>query len=158
MFDVLLYLFENYISEQQFTLPDEPGALSDALTDAGFRMAEIHKAFSWLEGLSELHVAENTANSTLSAQSFRIFNEEEQNRLGHLGMGFILFLEQHSIVDPRTRELIIDRLLALDSFDIGLEQVKWIALIVIYHQNQGRNDLELVEDLLFLDNASQTLH
>jgi Smg protein len=155
MFDVLLYLFENYISEQQLTLPDEPGMLSSALEDAGFKTAEIHKAFSWLEGLTELRI---TSTQPHPMQSFRIFSDEEQARLGQLGMGFILFLEQHSIVDTQTRELILDRLLALDSFTLGLEQVKWIALIVIYHQNRGRNDLELVEDLLFLDNASQTLH
>ena len=158
MFDVLLYLFENFISENPNNLPESPEVITSALENAGFPSPEIHKAFSWLEGLTMLQELNLEAPQPINQQSFRIFNAEEFARLGASGIGFISFLEQYSIIDAETRELIMDRLLALENFEVDLEQVKWVALIVIYHQHMDKEDLELFEELLFLDNSSEILH
>lgn len=158
MFDVLLYLFENFISENPSNAPESPEVLTSALENAGFPDTEINKAFSWLEGLTSLQELNLTAPQPINANSFRIFNAEEYARLGQLGIGFILFLEQYQVISAETRELIMDRLLALESFEIDLEQVKWVALIVIYHQHVDKDDLEFVEEMLFIDNSSEILH
>jgi uncharacterized protein Smg (DUF494 family) len=51
--DVLMYLFENYIDDQNEVIPDQD-ALRVELTQAGFPRGEINKAFTWLEELSGL--------------------------------------------------------------------------------------------------------
>jgi len=157
MFDVLLYLFEKYISEYPHILPEKPEALTDALEDAGFKNTSINKAFVWLEGLIELQTLESHHHPKKN-HSIRIFNAEEQARLGETGIGFIIFLEEHHIIDTHSRELIMDRLLALENFKIDLEQVKWVTLIVLYHKHQDKNELEMIEEILLLDNTSETLH
>ena len=45
VFDVLMYLFENYMDEGTEFQPDQE-ALTYELTQAGFRRGEIRKAFS----------------------------------------------------------------------------------------------------------------
>ena len=49
VFDVLMYLFENYMDEDPEVDQDQE-ALTSELTQAGFPKGEIRKAFSWLEG------------------------------------------------------------------------------------------------------------
>ena len=48
MFEVLMYLFENYIHNDA-GLFIEPNELTDELLRAGFNQAEIFKALDWLE-------------------------------------------------------------------------------------------------------------
>lgn len=163
MFDVLLYLFENFISEYPHALPEEPAKLVDVLSDAGFQDIEINKAFMWLKALpSSLEKSpaslENTSLSIQKPTSFRVFNPEEYARLGHYNLGFLLRLEQYSLIDSFIRELILDRLLALESFQIDIEKIKWVILIIAYHQYQDKAQLMFIEELLFIDKKNQPLH
>ena len=48
VFDVLMYLFENYMYEEPETDPDRE-SLQSSLLQAGFSQVEINKAFEWLE-------------------------------------------------------------------------------------------------------------
>ena len=47
MFDVLIYLFENYLENKIETLPDTDVIRSELL-EAGFAQPEVSKAFNWL--------------------------------------------------------------------------------------------------------------
>ena len=69
VFDVLMYLFENYMDEGTEFQPDQE-ALTYELTQAGFRRGEIRKAFSWLDGLSFLR--ENNTDRSRPAGSAAI--------------------------------------------------------------------------------------
>ena len=161
MFDVLLYLFENFISEYPYVLPEEPAELTSALEVAGFQDSCINKAFLWLEGLTDLQMLNNNPSKHThlkSIKGFRVFNSEEFARLDEDALGFILFLEQHNIIDDDSRELIMDRLMALEHFKIDLEQVKWVTLIVLYHHFQNKEELELIEEFLLLNSDGETLH
>ena len=51
--DVLMYLFENYIDEDQIAEPDRAN-LESRLVEAGFGNTEVSKAFDWLESLATL--------------------------------------------------------------------------------------------------------
>ncbi len=55
----------------------------------------------------------------------------ELTRLSADCRGLLLSLEQVEILSPTQRELVIDRLLALDVEDLNLEQVRWIVLMVL---------------------------
>ncbi len=46
----------------------------------------------------------------------------------------LLALERGGILSPTQREIVIDRLLALDNEELSLEQVKWVVLMVLSSQ------------------------
>ena len=51
MFDILVYLFENYF---EANLHPDQGTLEKELSAAGFDSSEINLAFDWLNGLDKL--------------------------------------------------------------------------------------------------------
>ena len=145
--DVLMYLFENYMNDEiEFDTDEE--SLRVELQEAGFQQMEIAKAFDWLEGLARLqdrpqgHVPMNTA-------SLRMYTGEEQEKLDLDSRGFMLFLEQSGVLDHNTREMVIDRVMALDADDIDLDQLKWVVLMVLFNQPGREGAYAWMEDLVF---------
>ena len=59
VFDVLLYLFENYIDTDDSNKPDKD-ALETELEGVGFLHLEIHKAFEWLESMTVIEEESST--------------------------------------------------------------------------------------------------
>ena len=59
MFDILMYLFENYIHSEMEVVVDHD-ELTDELTRAGFQHQEINKALAWLERLADLQDSQKT--------------------------------------------------------------------------------------------------
>ena len=55
------------------------------------------------------------------------------------------------------RELVIDRLVALDADDIGIEQMKWVVLMVLFSQPGQEDAFERMEDLVY-DERPELLH
>ena len=93
MFDILMYLFENYIHSEAEVMVDHD-ILTDELTRAGFHQDEIYKALKWLEKLSALQDSDAYPYLTrVGNKSFRIYTEDEMQRIDTLSRGFILFLE-----------------------------------------------------------------
>ena len=54
VFDVLVYLFENYMDDRPELYANQK-QLALELSEAGFHRGEIRKAFRWLDGLSTEH-------------------------------------------------------------------------------------------------------
>lgn len=153
--DVLMYLFENYMDEDS-TLDVDPDILKHHLSEAGFLNTEINKAFTWLEDLAMLQ--ENTDNpAALSSRAIRVYHPVEQNKLGVECRGFLLFLEQMGVLNNISRELVIDRIMALESPDIDLDQVKWVVLMVLFNQPGLEEAFTWMEDMV-LDEFQQPLH
>ena len=147
VFDVLMYLFENYMDEGPEFNPDQE-TLSTELAQAGFPRGEINKAFTWLEDLSALRARE----AELAAPgrgTLRHFTAQELQKLGAEARGFLLYLEQGGLIDARTRELVIDRVMALEVEEITLEQLKWVVLMVLVNQPGQEHAHALLEDLVF---------
>ncbi len=143
--EVLMYLFQHYISEE--AAHADRDSLQRDLVDAGFLPGEISRAFAWLEEL-----AAHQANPPLpvNAQaSFRIYSASEIDRLDVDCRGYLLFLEQVGILSPDTRELAIDRVMALDADDIDLNQLKWIVLMVLFNHPGQEQAYAWMEDLMF---------
>jgi len=59
--------------------------------------------------------------------------------------------------DPSSRELVIDRVLALDANDVDIEQLKWVLLMVLFNEPGQEAAYAWMEDLVF-DNIASTLH
>jgi len=49
-------------------------------------------------------------------------------------------------------ELVIDRLLALDTDDIDTEQIKWVVMMVLFSQPGQEQSYARMEDLVFAEN------
>ena len=153
--DVLMYLFENYMNDEiEFDTDEE--SLRVELQQAGFRSTEISKAFDWLEALANQQ-NELSGDTLVNTGSTRIFTEEEADKLESDCRGFLLFLEQTGVLDHVTRELVIDRVMALESDDIDLEQLKWVVLMVLFNQPGSEAAFAWMEDMVF-EEASGNLH
>jgi Smg protein len=132
VFDVLMYLFENYM-EDDSPLYTDPEQLKSQLSDAGFQNSQINKAFSWLEDLAQGH-EERDVPVACREQAIRIYSSGEIKKLSIECRGFLHYLEQIRVIDAAMRELIIDRIMALESDEIDLDQLKWVVLMVMFNQ------------------------
>ncbi len=141
MFDILVYLFENYVHADACP---EPAQLARKLTAAGFEEEEITEALEWLSGLRQLSDGERPAQFS-RAGSLRIYSDDEQVRLGVECRGFLLFLENAGILDSECREMIVERALALGETEIELDNLKVIVLMVLWQQDRPINGLILDE-------------
>lgn len=149
--DVLMYLFEQYVDEDMEDHEADREQLESRLIDAGFPSSEIDRAFEWLDGLAEQHEAPlvNTVRPSL-----RVYTAVEQTRLDSEMRGFLLFLEQSEVLTPATRELVIDRVMALDEDEIDLEQLKWVVLMVLFNHPDRELAYNELEDLVFEETPS----
>jgi len=153
--DILMYLFEHCVDNDSGTMPDIE-SVRDDLGYAGFQHGDIDKAFAWLEGLSVAR--ENTIKYSAvskSANSIRIFTRQECNKLDLECRGFMLFLEQSGILDPVSRELVIDRAMALEGNEIDLTHLKWVILMILFNQPGQEAAYAWMEDLIFEEVAEQ---
>ena len=150
MFDVLVYLYENYWR------PDacpEPKQLSRKLSAVGFEPDEIQDALRWLDGLAAS--AQGCTGSPVPG-SMRIYTEQEHEILGEESIGFITFLESAGVMPAPMREMVIDRALAVGSAPMELEDLKIIVLMVFW--SLGEEPDALVLDELFVDSEDRVIH
>ncbi|MDD3352377.1 DUF494 domain-containing protein [Zoogloea sp.] len=151
MFDILVYLFENYVHADACP---EPAQLARKLTAAGFDEDEITEALEWLSGLRELSDAERPAQFARPG-SLRVYADDELVRLGVECRGFLLFLENAGILDSECREMIVERALALVEAEIELDNLKVIVLMVLWQQDRPINGLILDELLNEVDGEDE---
>ena len=150
-----MYLFDNYFEEYNEISTDQD-SLKFELKRAGFGDGQVNKAFDWLEGLARqkdlISINELKENKTI-----RIFNSKEMSKLDSECRGFILFLEQTGVLDAFDREVVIDRLMALDVEEIDMQQLKWVVLMVLLNQPGKEAAYTWMEDIL-MDEPDPGLH
>jgi Smg protein len=157
MFDILMYLFENYIHSEAEVMVDHD-VLTDELTRAGFHQDEIYKALAWLEKLAALQ--DNDAYPYLTrigSQSTRVYTSEEMQLLDVESRGFLMFLEQVNVLDFTTREMVIDRVMELDTQFFSIDDLKWVVLMVLFNVPGKETAYSQMEDLIF-DEQEGPLH
>jgi Smg protein len=153
--DVLMYLFENYMDDD-IAINTDPETLKNQLLEAGFLGSEINKAFTWLEDLATLQ-ASSDARPAHTSRSIRVFHPEEEKKLDVDCRGFLMFLEQMGVLNSASRELVIDRIMALESDEIDLDQVKWVVLMVLFNQPGLEEAFTWMENMV-MEEFQQPLH
>ncbi|HNQ56403.1 MAG: DUF494 domain-containing protein [Candidatus Desulfobacillus denitrificans] len=152
MFDILVYLFENFFQADAYP---EPEQLALKLSAAGFEYDEINEALQWLDGLHE--AGENDLPAiAIDSDSVRCYAAEELAKLDAECRGFLVFLESAGVLNPLTRELILERAMALPDHSVSLSRLKIIVLMVFWKQHQAMDTLILEE--LLSGNESHYLH
>ncbi|MFL9611260.1 DUF494 family protein [Methylobacillus sp. Pita2] len=150
MFEVLVYMFENYFESDIH--PDHE-TLSKELFAAGFDQEDINGAFDWYSALESMSEGDE---AQLGTAGLRIYSEAETKKLSADSLSFMMFLEQAKVLTPAQRELVIDRAMALSQPEIGLEETRWIVLMALWNQDKA-SDYLFVEDAMFNDHRP-TLH
>lgn len=133
MLEVLIYLFENYIIDG---VSFEPGQdeLAKELVGAGFAGEEIDKAFVWLEDLLDICEQEENGRLQQASSSLRYYTDDEAIRLQIEGQSLLTRLVNVGVLDQFSREMVIDRVMALDSVEVNLDHIKWVVLMVLSNQ------------------------
>jgi len=156
--DVLMFLFERYLDDDtqddNNRVTEERDSIQLRLEEMGFHNHEINQAFDWLEDLAGLR--DNDQTIAVKETSTRIYSEEEKKLISLESIGFLNFLEQTNILTSITRELILDRVIAL-GHPLDAEQLKWIIMIVLHSHPGEENALALMEDFIF-DETIDFLH
>ena len=142
VFDIIIYLFENYLDDEYGFVPD-PEAIRTELLEAGFPQGEVNKAFEWLESLTQQQ------DISSAAPSFRVFSPEETAKLDTDCRGLLIFLEQSGILTPASREQVIDRLMAFQDDEISLENLKWVVLVILFSRPDEETAFARMEDLVY---------
>ncbi|CAH0524246.1 DUF494 family protein [Vibrio hippocampi] len=149
MMDILMYLFETYIHSDADLQVDQE-ELEDELLRAGFKQKDIYKALEWLEDLAELQNTDNRSAITTSAStSTRIYTSKELLRLDIESRGLLMFLEQVGVLTTETREMVIDRVMGLETNEFELDDLKWIILMVLFNVPGNENAYTLMEELIY---------
>ena len=152
--DVLIYLFDHYI-EQEFMLTPNQRDLKSQLNQAGFADIQIDKAIDWLEGLAIKK--DELDEGVVCSKSTRVFSDIENKKLDVECKGFLIFLEQSGVLDYEDRELVIDRVMALETDVIELQQLKWVVLMVLFNRPGKEAAFAWMEDII-LDEVSTVVH
>ena len=146
--DVLLYLFEHYFYEDPDAVRDRD-SLQNGLLQAGFAPTEINKAFDWLDELARQRPVVSKPRDI--AGPVRLYVELELAKLDRETLGFLMFLEQQGILDAAQRELVLDRVMALDQEEIDLDDLKWVVLMVLFNQPGAEAAYAWMENQMFED-------
>jgi Smg protein len=160
MFEVLVYVYENY---WQGDACPEAHQLGRKLSAAGFEAEEIEAALIWLDGLhmAAQHLRGHADPATpayaavaQSEGSLRVYSVAEREHLGADALGFLVFLEAAGVLPPAMREIAIDRAMAVPGEPLLLDDLKIIVLMVYWSFGQEPDALVLDE---LCDDASDRL-
>lgn len=151
--DILIHVFENFLDADDDSAPSR-AALQQDLEQAGYPEADVERALTWLESLAS---DPDRIMSEGTARAVRVFSGHEQVRLDTDVRGYLLYPENLGILSGAQREVVIDRLLALEADDIDIEQLKWVVLMVLFSQPGQENAYQRMEDLVF-DERQDAMH
>jgi Smg protein len=139
MFDVLVYVYENYWRPD--ACPDHD-QLTRKLSAVGFESDEIEDALTWLDGLAQ---GAQAGAHEQSPSGMRVYTDAERDLLGEESIGFISFLESSGVLPPSMREMVLDRAKAVGDGAIDLEDLKVIVLMVFWSLGEEPDALILDE-------------
>jgi Smg protein len=151
--DILQFLFDHCVDEEG-DLPLDRGALQAQLMEVGFDQHQVEKAFDWLQAFSE----EPELEPRYHRDSLRVYAPLEQEKLGIEGMGLIHLLEQSGVLEHRTRELVINRVMALEGETVELLQLKWIVFMVLVNQPNQDTSVAWLDHLFSEGGTARKLH
>ena len=132
--DILIYVFDRYMLD---AVPEVPARarLARDLECAGFAPTNVERALDWLTELAFGHRGTHAVNAgPQRTGGVRLFTDCELARLSTECRGLLLTLERARVLTAGQREIVIERLLALDADEPDTEQLSWVVLMVLSSQ------------------------
>ena len=150
MFDVLVYLYENYWRPD--ACPEH-----EQLTESSPRSASNpRKSQTPSTGSTASRRPPRPGRRAAAGQHPPVTRPAELEHLGEASIGFITFLESAGVLPPPMREMVIDRASAIPGGPLDLEDLKIIVLMVFW--SLGEEPDALILDELFVDEADRLIH
>jgi Smg protein len=147
--DILIYVFDRYMLDEPARVPRREHLARD-LERAGFPRANVERALDWLTELAfgQERTPAAPPRGAGGEGAVRIFTDSELARLSSECRGLLLRLERARVITPQQRELVIERLLALEADEPDIEQLKWVVLIVLSSEPEGELAVERLGGLI----------
>ncbi|MEI6760285.1 MAG: DUF494 domain-containing protein [Betaproteobacteria bacterium] len=165
MFEVLNYVCTHLWHD---TGRPELPVLEHQLKRVGFSPDQVGEAMTWLgelqraargpQGNSLAWPAPQAlpAASPAPSASLRVYTRHEQYRLGAPGLGLIHWLEAVGTLPMATREIVIERAVAVRGAPLPLGDLKTIVLMV--YRSLGQQPDALILDELCHDHSARVAH
>jgi Smg protein len=142
--DILIYVFDRYMLDEVPEVPERDD-LARQLEGAGFTHHNVERALDWLADLACVRDALPLEGNSAAV---RIFSDGELSRLSTECRGFLFTLERLGVLSSQQREVVIERMLALDADELDTEQLKWVVLMVLSSQPDQQHAFARLEDLV----------
>jgi len=134
--DILIYVFDRYMLEETPEVPEreqlardlETGGLRAHQRRAGARLA--HRTCLRTPAAAPARSQARRRRAPRRAG----FCDSELVRLSPECRGLLLTLERARVITPQQREIVIERMLALEADEPDTEQLKWVVLMVLSSQ------------------------
>ena len=121
--DILIYVFDRYMFDEAPEVPERE-ALARDLESAGFGEANVERALDWLADLAgeriapDCSAADGATPRCTSARAAHLFADGAGAAVRGLPRPAAVTGKRRTSSSPPQRELVIDRLLALDVEDL----------------------------------------
>ena len=149
MLDLLIYLFENYISTKpKLNMND----ITLELEQAGFNDKDISSAFDWFNHLEKI----NSGSELTNEKSLRVLSQKEYEKISSEAFTFLTFLLNAKILNSTEFEVILDQIMILNQKSINIDELRWIVMMTLWKSGK-ENSYLFVEDSLF-QNKRTELH
>ena len=135
-FNLVIELLEAVHQDNQF-IDDSQLDLIQALEDAGVPQIELDRTVAWLNELNQTDM-QRTFNQP-SANSIRIFSEEERQKITSDALQWIIQLENLGMINTILREQVIERVMACDFDEVSVTHTQWIAYLVLAHHGSEQS-------------------
>jgi len=142
--DILIYVFDHYMLDETPEVPAR-GDLAHQLEVAGFAAPNVERALDWLMDLASVRDRPPMASDGVVA--LRLYSDGELMRLSTECRGLLYTLERFGVLAVAQREIVIERMLALDCDELDPEQLKWVVLMVLSSQPGQEHAFARLEDL-----------
>lgn len=153
LFGLLLYVFENY-PQLDHTNESKREEITEEMINSGFNKNDVEQIMDWFLDLNQQR--QLLLNSTLNQDmtSHRVFSQRECECMTPEARSRILELQQKGYIDTVTRELVLDRLIALDEPSLDSPEIDWLVLVVMYQDSDQPHQRRLIEDMVMLEESS----
>lgn len=149
MLDLLIYLFENYLSSKpKLNMTD----ITLELEEAGFKNQDISSAFEWFNHLEKLSEDSKLTDN----DSLRVLSPKEYEKISDEAFAFLKFLLDAKILNSTEFEIILDQIMILNQKSINIDEMRWIVMMTLWKGGK-ENTYLFVEDAIY-QNKSINLH
>ena len=92
-----------------------------------------------------------------SNNAFRFYTSDEMQQLNFDGLALITRLVNVGVLDQFLREMVIDRVMALDSVQVNIDHVRWVILMVLSNR-PGFDDIAEWAEVIVTDDMVPVIH
>lgn len=152
---VLMYVFQHYAScvNTQSHLKNRIPSIVKDMEQLGFPGYAIESGVKWFSELEQLHKTQPMFMSP-SQDSVRVLSSDEVRVIEPEVMAYLAHVEKLGILDVASREMVLNRLMALRLETIHLPEAKWVVLMVLFHQPEKYQQLRLLEEMSANDKSN----